>query len=183
MQNLVRAITGLASPDVRLTLLGADTDTAPLGASMQKQLELMAADDERIHFGGTVPRSEVGAHIRDCHVVVIPSLWECWPNTAREALMHNRPVLATPVGGLCEMVEPGQQRLAHPRSLRRGDRRAIAELAAQPDEVRRVIESGAPRETFERLTDRSALVEGYRALASPPQEARLEEATRRSSRS
>ena len=168
VQNLVRAITGLASPDVQLTLLGADTDTAPLGASMQKQLELMAADDERIHFGGTVPRSEVGAHIRDSHVVVIPSLWECWPNTAREALMHNRPVLATPVGGLCEMVEQGRSGwLTRDRSAQ-AIGSAIAELAAQPDEVRRVIESGAPRETFERLADGSALVEGYRALASPP---------------
>ena len=55
-----------------------------------------------------MPRSDVGDYIRDSHVVVVPSLWECWPNTAREALMHNRPVLATPVGGLCEMVEPNR---------------------------------------------------------------------------
>jgi glycogen synthase len=169
VQNLVRAVTGLASPDVRLTLLGADTDTAPLGTSMRKQLELMAAADHRIYFGGTVPRSEVGAHILDSHVVVIPSLWECWPNTAREALMHNRPVLATPVGGLCEMVEPGWSGwLARDRSAE-AIGAAIAELAAQPGEVRRVIESGGPREVFEKLTDSSALVEGYRALASPPQ--------------
>ncbi len=169
VQNLVRAVTGLASPDVRLTLLGADTDTAPLGASMRKQLELMAAQDHRIYFGGTVPRSEVGAYIRDSHVVVIPSLWECWPNTAREALMHNRPVLATPVGGLCEMVEPSRSGwLTRDRSAE-AIGAAIAELAAQPGEIRRMIESGTPREVFEKLTDRSALVEGYRALARFPQ--------------
>ena len=129
---------------------------------MQKQLELMAADDERIHFGGTVPRSEVGAHIRDSHVVVIPSLWECWPNTAREALMNNRPVLATPVGGLCEMVEPGQERLAHSRSLRRGDRqrdrraRRPAGRGAASDRVRRsagdLREAGGRRRRWSRAT-------------------------------
>jgi glycogen synthase len=168
VQNLVRAVTGLASPDVRLTLLGADTDTAPLGASMRKQLELMAAADRRITFGGTVPRSDVGAYIRDSHVVVVPSLWECWPNTAREALMHNRPVLATPVGGLCEMVEPGRSGwLTRDRSAE-AIATAIAAIVAQPGDVRRMIESGAPREVFEKLTDRSALVEGYRALARPP---------------
>ena len=32
-----------------------------------------------------------------------------------------------------------------------------------------MIESGAPREVFEKLTDRAALVEGYRALARPPE--------------
>jgi glycogen synthase len=168
VQNLVRAITGLDSPDVRLTLLGGDTDTAPLGGSMRKQLELMAADDERIWFGGTVPRAEVGDYIRDSHVVVVPSLWECWPNTAREALMHNRPVLATPVGGLCEMVEPGRSGwLSRDRSAE-AIRAAVAEIAARPGEVRGMIESGAPRAAFERLTDEAALVEGYRALAAPP---------------
>jgi glycosyltransferase involved in cell wall biosynthesis len=174
VQNLVRAVTGLASPDVRLTLLGADTDTAPLGASMRKQLELMAADDPRIVFAGTVPRSDVGDHIRDSHVVVVPSLWECWPNTAREAMMHNRPVLATPVGGLCEMVERNRSgwltRDCSPDAIGT----AIAELAAQPTEVRRMIESGAPRAVFEELTDSSALVEGYHALARPPHRAMKE---------
>ena len=44
VQNLVRAITGLASRDVRLTLLGGDTPTAPLG-----RLDEKAA---RAHGGG-----------------------------------------------------------------------------------------------------------------------------------
>jgi glycosyltransferase involved in cell wall biosynthesis len=173
VQNLVRAVTGLATPDVRLTLLGADTDTAPLGASMLKQLELMVARDHRIAFAGPVPRGEVGDYIRNSHVVVVPSLWECWPNTAREALMYNRPVLATPVGGLCEMVDPGQNgwltRDRSPEAI--AD--AIAEIAAQPGEVRRMIESGAPRAAFEKLADTSALVDGYRALARPPRRSPL----------
>ena len=167
VQNLVRAVTALDSPEVRLTLLGADTDTAPLGGSMQKHLELMAAGDHRIWHGGTVPRDSVGDHIRESHVRVIPSLWECWPNTAREALRHNRPVLATPVGGLCELVQPGRSgwlaRDCSPEALRH----AIAELVAQPGEVRRLIESGAPRAVFEELTDQKALVDRYRALARP----------------
>ena len=78
----------------------------------------------RIWFGDTVPRHEVGEYIRNCHVVVVPSLWECWPNTAREALMHNRPVLATPVGGLSEMVQPGRSGwLARDRSAEAHSRR------------------------------------------------------------
>jgi glycogen synthase len=168
VQNLIRAITGLSRRDVRLTLLGGDTDTAPLGASMRRQLELMAADDERIWFGGTVPRSEVGRHIRDCHVVVVPSLWECWPNTAREALMQNRPVLATPVGGLSEIVQPGRSGWTTRDRSAEALRAAIAEIAARPAEVRGMIESGAPRAVFEELTDSSALIEGYRALAGVP---------------
>ena len=85
--------------------------------------------------------------------------------------MHNRPVLATPVGGLCEMVRPGRSgwltRDRSPEAIRL----AIAELAAQPAQVRRLIESGAPRAVFEELTDETALVKGYLALARPPRRA------------
>ena len=168
VQNLVRAVIGLPRDDVRLTLLGADTDTAPLGGSMRKQLELMVAGDPRIGFGGTVPRSAVGGRIRAAHVVVIPSLWECWPNTAREALMHNRPVLATPVGGLCELVQPGRSGWLTRDRSDEAIRAGIADLLARPADVRGLIESGRPREVFEELTDESALIAGYRALAHPP---------------
>lgn len=169
VQNLVRAMTGLSSPDVRLTLLGGDTGTAPLGGSMRKQLELIVASDQRIAFVDTVPRAEVGEYIRNCHAVVIPSLWECWPNTAREALMHNRPVLATPVGGLTEMVVPGRSGWLAADSSAAAIRAAIAELAAQPAQLHAMIESGAPRQVFEELTDTSALVTGYRSLAGVPE--------------
>jgi glycosyltransferase involved in cell wall biosynthesis len=166
VQNLVRAITGLPEPDVYLTLLGGDTDTAPLGGSLRAQLELMAAGDPRIRFVDTVPREEVRNFIRDAHVLVIPSLWECWPNTAREALMHNRPVLATPVGGLCEMVKPGRSGWLTDDRSATAICDAIEKLAARPAEVRDMIESGSPRAVFEELADPRALVEGYQALAS-----------------
>jgi glycogen synthase len=166
VQNLVRAITGLEGPNVHLTLLGGDTDTAPLGGSLRTQLELMAGGDPRIEFVDTVPRAAVGDFIRNAHAVVIPSLWECWPNTAREALMHNRPVLATPVGGLTEIVKPGRSgwltRDRSPEAIRD----AVAELAARPAEVQRLIQSGSPRAVFDELADPSTLVEGYRRLAA-----------------
>ena len=168
VQNLIRAMTGLSGPEVQLTLVGGDTATAPLGGSLRTQLELMAAGDPRIRFVDTVPREQVGDFIQDSHAVVIPSLWECWPNTAREALMHNRPVLATPVGGLCEMVKPGRSGwLTRGRSAE-ALRTAIAELAARPVEVQRMIEAGSPREVFEELADPDALVERYRRLAARP---------------
>jgi glycogen synthase len=165
VQNLIRALTGLTGPDVSLTLLGGDTATAPLGGSLRAQLELMSAADPRIRFVDTVPRNEVGDFIRDSHAVVIPSLWECWPNTAREALSLNRPVLATPVGGLCEIVQPGRSgwltRDRSPEAIRA----AIAEVAARPVDVRELIESGSPRAVFEELADPAALVERYQELA------------------
>lgn len=166
VQNLVRAMTGCAAQDVHLTLLGGDTDTAPLGGSMRAQLALMAADDPRITFVDTVPRAEVGGFIDRSHVLVIPSLWECWPNTAREAFMHNRPVLATPVGGLCEMVKPGRSGWLTHDSSAKAICSAIEGLAARRDDVEEMIQSGSPRAVFDELADPRALVKGYEDLAS-----------------
>ena len=107
VQNLLRALTAIDGRDWRLTLLGGDTETAPLGLSMRAQLELTAAGDERIAFSDHVPRAELGRIVREHDVVVMPSLWECWPYVALEALWLGRPVIATPVGGLREIVEHG----------------------------------------------------------------------------
>jgi glycogen(starch) synthase len=164
VQNLVRAITGLERDDVQLTLLGGDTGTAPLGGSMRGQLELMAAGDPRIHFAEGLPRSEIRRVIAQHHVVVIPSLWECWPNVGREALMRNRPLLATPVGGLLAMVQPGHSGWLTRDRSESALREAVGELAAQPALVAELIESGGPLTVFKKLADPDALVERYRRL-------------------
>ncbi len=101
---LIRALTGLAREDFHLTLHGGDTATGPLGTSMRAQLELAIAEDPRIDLGGPLERAALGRTIREHDLVVIPSRWECWPYAALEPMHLNRPVLATPVGGLIELV-------------------------------------------------------------------------------
>jgi glycogen synthase len=164
VQNLLRALTATSHPDVRLTLLGGDTRTAPLQTSLRSQLELMAARDDRIRFIDRVPRSEVARHIEAADVIVLPSLWECWPNVAREALMHNRPLLATPVGGLTEMAVAGRSGWFTRDTSAEAICDAVERLADDRDGVRALIESGGPRARFEELTDPEALIDRYRRL-------------------
>ncbi len=180
IQNLLRAMTQLDRDDVYLTVLGGDTDTAPLGGSLRAQLTLMAAEDPRIGFVDNLPRDEVSSFIRNTHLVVIPSLWECWPNVAREALMHNRPLLATPVGGLCEMVERGRSGwLTRDRSAETISE-AIAERAADPGSVMELIGAEGPRSKFEELTDAAALRARYTALLdASPRDARARPSSQR----
>lgn len=106
VQDLIDALTAFTA-DWRLTILGGDTPTAPLGASMRATLGLQAADDHRITFVENVARAEVPALMAGHDVVVVPSRWECWPYVVLEALATGMPVVATPVGGLVEMVKPG----------------------------------------------------------------------------
>jgi glycogen(starch) synthase len=174
VQNLLRAMADLPRDDVHLTLLGGDTDTGALGSSLRDQLELMAAGDPRINFFENVPRAEVSRWLENAHAVVVPSLWECWPNTAREAMMHNRPLLATPVGGLVEMVQPGVTGWLTRDTSAAAITAAIQRLAADPEEVAEVIRSEAPRERWRELTDPAALITGYQELVAgrAPQPAR-----------
>jgi glycosyltransferase involved in cell wall biosynthesis len=74
---------------------------------MRDQLELMAADDERIVFRSRSDGAQLADVIPRHDAVIVPSIWACWPLAAVRALAHNRPVLATPVGGLVELVEEG----------------------------------------------------------------------------
>lgn len=165
--NLIRALRGLEAQNWQLSIVGGDTDTGPLDTSLRAQLELMAEGDERIRFQPAVPRHEVGTLIEQHHVVVLPSLWECWPNVGREALMHNRPVLATPVGGLLEMVRPGESGfLTHDTSFR-SLRKALGALMADGLQVEALIDARGPRRVFDELNgDTSRVVHSYRSLAA-----------------
>ena len=107
--DLARAVSGIAGDGVRLTMVGGDTETAPLGQSMRAMLEL---DDRRRPEGAAARPAAARRAARTCSRATtsssLPSLWECWPTVGLEALERNRPLLATPTGGFTEMVEPGR---------------------------------------------------------------------------
>ncbi|MDQ3851181.1 MAG: glycosyltransferase [Actinomycetota bacterium] len=163
-QNLVRGLLDLPRDDWRLTLLGSDTRTGPLATSVRDQIELMIAGDPRVLFAAPVPRDEVGPLIRAHDLVVLPSLWECWPNSGREALQQNRPLLGSPVGGLCEIIQADRSGWLSAGTDATSLAAAVAGRLDDPASITDLIASGAPRSVFEELTDRQRLVDGYREL-------------------
>jgi glycogen synthase len=165
VHNLVRAAASLPRDDWSLTLVGGDTETAPLGQSMRAHLELLAADDPRIRIAGVEPRERVLELLAEHDVVVIPSLWECWPYSALEALGRNRPVLATPTGGLVEMVEEGRSGWFSRGTDSGSLAEALERVLDGPDAVRAAIEAAEPRAAFDRLTNPDAFRERYTELA------------------
>jgi glycosyltransferase involved in cell wall biosynthesis len=166
VHNLIRAATAMERDDFRLTLIGGDTDTAPLGVSMREHLLLAIADDERIELAPPEPREGVAAAIRDHDVIVIPSLWECWPYAALEPLHLNRPVLATPVGGLAELVEPGRSgwlaRGSDPPALEE----ALEALLNGASGLDGLVRSETPRRAALALSDEDEILDAYRSLVA-----------------
>ena len=147
VQDLIAALTSL-SADWRLTVLGGDTPTAPLGRSMRRTLELQAGDDPRIAFASAVGREALPALMAQHDVVVVPSRWECWPYVALEALAAGKPVVGTAVGGLKEMVK---QEVTGWRARGAGTEALIEVLAPLVAEPARAREPRDPRAVTEHL--------------------------------
>ena len=96
---------------------------------------------------------------------MVPSAWEAFSYVVREALACNRPVLATPVGAIPDVVEPGQSGWLT-RSDAIDDLSAVLEdVLGRRDELDRMIRDGLPRRVFETHTNEGAVPELY--LVSP----------------
>ena len=87
------------------------------------------------HATGFVPPSELGAYYERAAIVVVPSRREGYGMVAREAMAYGRPVVATAVGGLVDVVEDGVTGvLVRPR-----------DSAAMTREVRRLLDDAGLR--------------------------------------
>jgi glycogen(starch) synthase len=179
VQNLLRALAGVGGGDVQLTLLGGDTDTAPLGTSMESTLRMLADGDGRIEFRPSVSLVEMQAALRDCDAVVLPSLWESWPYVALEALQANRPIIATPVGGFVEIVRPGASGWLTEDTGSESLATLIERLLYSREEVERVRLEGLPAGVFAELVDPEPIIAGYRRLLDGPGRWRPAAAARR----
>jgi glycogen(starch) synthase len=166
VQNLMRALLSLDREDWELSFVGGDTNSGPTGISMRAYVAAMSedGDEDRVNFVDAIPRWEVPELIRSHDVIVVPSLWECWPNTALEALSQNRPVLATPVGGLVEMVVPEVSGwLAEGADWRSLATEAVRILDSRMGPAR-LAKAGGPLHVYGRIADRDAILRSYREL-------------------
>lgn len=62
----------------------------------------------RFHFRGQANRSSLPQFLVKARIAVIPSRWENFPNTCIEAMSSGIPVIASPEGGMAEMIQDGQ---------------------------------------------------------------------------
>ena len=112
---------------------------------MRAMLELMVGGDPRVELREPVPRSQLAGLFASHDLVVLPSLWECWPTVGLEALERNRPLLATPTGGLTEMVDHGRSGWLTEGVGADALARAIEALAAEPERARSLVRERSPR--------------------------------------
>jgi len=87
-------------PDLQLTLVGDGADRA--------MLERLAAPlGDAVHFAGYLSQEAVAAALAEADAFVLPSFAEGLPVVLMEALSAARPVIATQVAGVGELVADG----------------------------------------------------------------------------
>ena len=104
--------------------------------------------------------------IREHDVVVVPSLWECWPYAALEALHLNRPVLGTPVGGLAEIIKPGDSGWLAAGTGSDALERGLEQLLERRAELESIVRARRSAHARAReLCDEGEILDGYQELA------------------
>ena len=160
---LVRAMPQVLAlhPTARLTIVG-DGPQRPRLQSLVNDLDLQKA----VVFAGFQPVT--GALLDRMDALVVPSIYEPLGIVALEAMARGRPVVASAVGGLPEVVEDGKTGVLVPAGR-------VIELAAA---INRLLDSPQTRQSMgraglQRVRERfspdlciAAYAAEYRALAS-----------------
>ncbi len=100
VDSLIEVVGSL--PDTGLVIVGEGPERPNLEA-LVRQLGLQS----RVHFAGQIAQERVGAYLAACDVFVLNSRYEGLPHVVLEALAAGLPVVATDVGGIGEVVQPG----------------------------------------------------------------------------
>ncbi len=118
---VVAAALAKLPPDVSLVLVGEGPERP----------RIAALGGDRVLFLGARGPDEVAAAYRAADLFVLPSEREGWPNVVTEALASGLRVLATPVGGIPQILgEPAQGDLRLGALAPVGDAAAFAAAAA-----------------------------------------------------
>jgi len=115
-KNHALAVSALAQlPDVSLVVVGE----GPLADELQRQANELGVADRFVLAG---VRSDARALVGACDAVCLPSVWEGLPLVALEALAAGKPLVATAVRGVTELLSDGEDALLVPA----GDATALA---------------------------------------------------------
>ena len=87
-------------PNLKVFIAGSGPQEKEL-KNQVKKLNL----ENHVKLLGYISNEEKYQYYKDCKVVVVPSRWDCQPITLFEAAASGKPVIASNVGGISEMIE------------------------------------------------------------------------------
>lgn len=135
LEELIAALQRLQNRGVgfRCRLAGS----GPLMPSL-KRLAVEAGCQGNLEFLGPLHHSQIAEFLSSIDVFVLPSHSEAMPMSILQALSASRPILATPVGAVPDLVQEGVNGFLVPVGNVEALTERLCELASQPDLVQRM---------------------------------------------
>ncbi len=128
-------------PDIHLTLVGDGEMRAQIEAAVRQ-----AGLGPCVSFAGWLDGGGVLAELSRAHALVMPSFAEGLPVVIMEAMASARPVIATYIAGIPELVQPGETGWLVPAGDAQALAEAITDLARTPrDRLRAMGQAGRAR--------------------------------------
>jgi glycosyltransferase involved in cell wall biosynthesis len=86
-------------PDIPFTMAG----------NVSRMPEVLSNKPPNLELLGQLNKRELDRFYSEARIIVVPSLWyEGFPSVIIEAMLHNRPVICSRIGGLPEIVDEGK---------------------------------------------------------------------------
>ncbi|HYK93335.1 MAG TPA: glycosyltransferase family 4 protein [Thermoplasmata archaeon] len=149
VHDLIRGLPDVvrAVPSVRLDIAG----DGPYRPTLERLASAVGVR-ERVVFRGPVRGEEKEAWFAGVHVVAVPSnMWENFPLVALEAFARGRPVVATEIGGIPDIVDEGESGYLVPIDRPELLAERLVRLLSDPSRARSMGETGRTR-VLERFT-------------------------------
>jgi glycosyltransferase involved in cell wall biosynthesis len=124
-------------PNARLLICGK--------GNMEQQLRTQSQTlgvDGMIEFRGSVPREQIPPYFDAADIVLVPSIREAFPSVNLEAMSMMRPIVASKVGGIPEVVKDNETGLLIPPSDPTSLAEAVLKLYADPKIAARLGRNG-----------------------------------------
>jgi len=133
-----------------------------------EQLARRAGLTDNVDFGESISQEALLGLYSDCDILVLPSRTEGWGLSLMEAMACKKPVVASRVGGIPELVRDGTDGLLVGAGDVAGLSRAILRLLKDPDLCRRMGEAGRERVSeYSWDTTARIVLEEYRRILQP----------------
>jgi glycosyltransferase involved in cell wall biosynthesis len=141
--------------DVRVAIVGE----GPSASELQRMIARLGLDGAIVLAG---PSDNAPDELAAADLVVIPSVWESGPLVLAEALLLVRPVVATPVGLVPEVIRDGESGRIVPIGDPRALADAMAEVLADPNAAAGLARAGCA--AVRQVLGPHALVQATEAL-------------------
>lgn len=120
----------------------------PNKADLLRQIETLGIS-ANVELLGHCDAEKMAAFWRAIDLFVLPTLWEGTPVVLLEAMVYAKPIVASRVGGVPEIVEDGVTGILIPPATPDALANAICELLRQPDRMQAMGRAG--RQRFESM--------------------------------